>query len=115
MPRDAGTCTRCPFELVTTASSGAWTCKISLVLRYESSPAKWRHLNTPEIVQFAQVKDQRDLERLLRLAQIAILSPSRDPIAIRDSNDIYQDTTLGFSPNIIRIEIASPELPELSL
>jgi len=61
------------------------------------------------------VTDQCDLERVLRLAQIAVLSPHKDPNGIRKANNMEQQPDVSFSPNIIRLEIASPKLPELSL
>lgn len=119
LPRSSGTCTRCPFELVTTTSDGEWSCKVSLVSKYAYSTAPntptWPKLITPEIKVFDMVTDQCDLERVLRLAQIAVLSPHKDPNGIRKANNMEQQPDVSFSPNIIRLEIASPKLPELSL
>lgn len=64
---------------------------------------------------FAMVTEKGYLERVLRLAQIATLSPERESVAIADSDDINQPTTLSFSRNVIRLEIVSAELPDLSL
>ena len=76
---------------------------------------RWTTLEVPEIVQFATVVEKVDLERILRLAQIAVLNPHLDPIAVRMSNNTDQKTALGFSFNLVHLEIASSELPELSL
>ena len=38
LPRNAGTCTRCPFEIVTTSVDGGWVCKVSLVRKYSHAP-----------------------------------------------------------------------------
>ena len=42
VPRDQGTCTRCPFQIVTSAAepgvTAPWQCKITLLRRYCYSP-----------------------------------------------------------------------------
>lgn len=60
-------------------------------------------------------KDKTDLERILRLAQVAILCPSRNAHEILRANDLKAGTELSFSPNIISLNIEGPDLAELSM
>ncbi|KAK5166943.1 uncharacterized protein LTR77_007672 [Saxophila tyrrhenica] len=119
LPRNSGTCTRVPFELRTSTSNTEWSCKVSLVYKYTHSRStndvSWKKLDTPNIVPFTSVQSKVSLEQVLRLAQVAILSPDRDAAAILQANNPAQATTLKFSCNVVRLEIASSKLPELAL
>lgn len=125
LPRAAGTCTRCPFQITTTARSGVsdWICNISLLLRYQYNPNMtseyegWEDLGSQQRIEFQEVYDKADLERWLRLAQIAICQPEPSAKAadIAKMNDLNYGYTIEFSPNIISIEISAPGLPEMSL
>ena len=56
------------------------------------------------------------LEQVLRLAQIAILNPQMKPLTdVLEANDPNMSTKVNFSPNIVSLEIASEDLPELSM
>ncbi|KAK6442784.1 hypothetical protein LTR95_000987 [Oleoguttula sp. CCFEE 5521] len=126
LPRSEGTCTRCPFEITASAltegASGGWRCTISLVLAYAYLPShhpqepfgQW-HATQKEITTFAVVNDKSQLEHQLKLAQLAILNPDTDAATFATLRDPSQaSTTVAFSPNIIRLEVQAPELPELS-
>ncbi|KAK3707741.1 hypothetical protein LTR37_011918 [Vermiconidia calcicola] len=125
LPRSEGTCTRCPFEITTTGcTDGPWTCKISLIrkatynpkgARNTNSANRWQRAEFPDIVEFATVTDKSLLDHALRLAQLAILSPRVDPQDVLQRSDTTLEPEIGFSPNIISLKIASPNLPELSL
>ena len=126
LPRSEGTCTRCPFQITTTASSPneAWNCKISLLRRYaynaESTGGKyeqWEDTGSQNAIDFTNVTQKSELENALRLAQNAILNPQIAPNAVLLANDVEMasNSKISFSPNIIGLEISAPELPEISL
>lgn len=131
MPRNEGTCTRCPFMLTTTSSvvnSSAWTCTISIMNKFAFVRSVragqdgeiydyWQKQKEAASVQFAVIYRKEDLEQALRRAQLAILNPGRD---CHDFSNLAVDTRqkqktqVAFSPNVVCLEIASPNLPELS-
>lgn len=123
VPRDQGTCTRCPYQITTTASKAEepWLCKVTLTLRYAYAPGKrtgnggdyhgWAKLENPTVLQFATVSDRNALENILREAQLAILDPNCGRATPSRSTT---QPGLEFSPNIISLDIQGPDLPELS-
>ncbi|KAK5113384.1 hypothetical protein LTR62_003484 [Meristemomyces frigidus] len=123
VPRDQGTCTRCPFQITTSAASDlrtGWTCEISLHIRYKPVPHgragdEYEGWKQQELVEypFATLHDKSLLGDGLRRAQCAILNPSRglkEYLEEHYSNDIE----VAFSPNVVSIKIESAGLPELS-
>ncbi|KAK6431649.1 hypothetical protein LTR95_012187 [Oleoguttula sp. CCFEE 5521] len=126
LPRSEGTCTRCPFEITTTAlmdgTAVTWKCTISLVLEYSYLPRErpqepfghW-HATDKQIVTFAIVDDKTQLEQKLKLAQLAILNPDTDPANYANLADASgRCRKVAFSPNVIRLDVQAPHLPELS-
>jgi hypothetical protein len=127
LPRDQGTCTRVPIQITTTASvwnSSPWTANISLHCSYSYLPKergsklkypKWGEVGPLEIFHFATIFDKAHLDLALRRAQLALLNPNQDPASFVNK-DITHDHgfLIGFSPNVISLEIAAPNLPELS-
>ncbi|SMQ46043.1 unnamed protein product [Zymoseptoria tritici ST99CH_3D7] len=126
LPRGQGTCTRVPTHITTTSAvwnNAAWTAKISLHRSYVFAPssrgkyAKWAELGQLEVVPFATIFDKDHLEVALRRAQLALLNPKQDPESFSnlDSAKIPgHELQIGFSPNVISLEIAALGLPELS-
>lgn len=124
LPRSAGTCTRCPFRITTTAARPGerWKCEIALSRRWASTStgAHWRDTGDTRAFPFATVTDRTQLEHVLRRAQIAILNPHLDPAAVLQLSGFDTDTTthlqsLSFSVNPIELYISGEELPELSI
>lgn len=127
VPRDEGTCTRCPFQITTSASADRWECTVSLIQKYSHAPlfkagrdnikySGWQE-QEPHIYAFAPtLHDKQEVEESLRRAQLALLNPHQDPAiyARRGWSPQPTQTKVGFSPNIISVEIKGPELPELS-
>ncbi|KAK5740514.1 hypothetical protein LTR17_004551 [Elasticomyces elasticus] len=127
VPRDQGTCTRCPFQITTSATTGegeGWTCRVSLhhTHQYDSSyragadPTKydyWRKMQGMTATEFETIRNKDRLQELLRLAQLAILHPGTDPKDFLFGTP-PSDPGVGFSPNIVSIQIEGPDLPELS-
>jgi len=106
VPRDDGTCTRCPIEVRMYGQGGAeWKCKVSLR----------RHLannNTFEITEFATTSDQDAVESLLRKAQRAILNPKISSAIFRSGTAAGQPLKdeLLFSEDTIIVEIVGDDL-----
>ena len=119
LPRSAGTCTRCPFRITTTAANpeDGWSCKILIGRRYVCERGKWKD-TFADAVDFATATEKSDLERVLRLAQVAILNPRLDTtLLLRHgaANIANGPSALTFSLNTIDLEISGHELPELSM
>ncbi|KAF5376702.1 hypothetical protein D9615_007809 [Tricholomella constricta] len=119
VPRDAGTCTRCPMECRLSSTTGSWTCHISIRREYDASG------NIMEKVSEAPfgrvITDKKDVELALRRAQVAVLNPHLNPSDIlRASTEqltkppFLSQQTLDFSRDTICIDLEGPELTDLS-
>lgn len=100
-----------------------WACKISLVKKYMYGGA-WNASQQPfgpwipqdlEEFPFGFVRDKSQVRYVLRQAQLATLNPSQPyenylPGAANPDLDIQVE----FSPNIIRLDISGPGLPNMS-
>lgn len=118
LPRSAGTCTRCPFKITTTAAKpgDGWSCKISLSRRWTCRNSKaWQDTGNMNPVFFAEVTDRADLERVLRLAQVAVLNPHVEAATLLQGAAPNTGRGLSFSQNQIELQISGEELPELSM
>lgn len=120
MPRSAGTCTRCPFRITTTAARPGerWSCKITLQRRhvYSRNSREWNDASGAEDVPFTAVTDHAKLGDMLRLAQIAVLNPHLDPATLLHVGPPDQSNlALSFSFNAIDLHITGEDLPELSI
>lgn len=118
LPRSSGTCTRCPFRITTTATrpGQSWSCKITLTRRFVIQPTgKVLDRQTEDPADFTTVTDRADLERVLRLAQIAILNPKLDPVTVLHFGGPPDNHALSFSLNAINLYISGDQLPELSV
>ncbi|KAK0476320.1 P-loop containing nucleoside triphosphate hydrolase protein [Armillaria novae-zelandiae] len=119
VPRDSGTCTRCPMECTMLSSSSTWSCTIYLNVKYGSDGSE---LVTSNKIQFGPVITDKDaVEVWIRRAQAAILCQHRPKedfmsmgtadlrnLATRDSQ------MLSFSRNIVQVELRDPDLTDLS-
>ncbi|QIX01543.1 hypothetical protein AMS68_007060 [Peltaster fructicola] len=121
VPRAAGTCTRCPFLITTSATKNGemWECDVSLQHRYTYEP----HLDGPlapwveqrqETTHFATVTEKSQLGEILRRAQLALLNPRNDPQRYATVTLENEQTLVGFSPNLVCLSIKGPELPEFA-
>ncbi len=131
-PRDTGTCTCCPLYITMQPSDNpdaVWSAKISLQRDYlpdTRSPAeieteppqffpKWMHAQSSEQISFAETNSQAELERLIRCAQAANLSPQEDPASfLRGVPKNKNGNQSKFSPNLVRIDITEPGMPTLN-
>ncbi|KAF2718418.1 P-loop containing nucleoside triphosphate hydrolase protein [Polychaeton citri CBS 116435] len=127
LPRSHGTCTRCPFHIMTSASKAnditTWSCKVSLHKRYayDSRSRKpqrslLQHWDPQdlEVIDFATTTSRDALKDILRRAQLAVLNPQLNAMNFVTGDVNYEESGVGFSPNVIMVEIEGSRLPELS-
>lgn len=123
LPRSEGTTTRCPFQIITSGSNSGWSCKVSLIVRYDYSPGTrngayphWTDTGSQTTTELGTIRDPTGLEDALRKAQFAILNPGNDPLEIFRTVNLNSATSgLSFSPNIVSLEVTKPGLHELAL
>ncbi|OAA38206.1 Dynamin family protein [Beauveria brongniartii RCEF 3172] len=140
LPRSEGTCTRCPLH-ISVSMNPQWSCRVGLRKQYTYSPPSdrdilesdvtakdpffpWRQKPSTEVMEFKAMKDNTEIEEVLRWAQIAILNDDKNPAlfvpgsgSIASSTPIHLEaerTLAKFSPNVVALEIKGPDLPNLS-
>ncbi|KAI3619394.1 hypothetical protein WG66_012775 [Moniliophthora roreri] len=118
LPRDAGTCTRCPIECRLTSASGPWRCNIKIRKEYDS---RGRRLDEIREVPFGStILDKADVEPALRRAQFAVLNAQIDKETILTTSlDKLEELaatgkSLSFSRNVVCVDLEGPELTDLS-
>ncbi|KAI0820101.1 P-loop containing nucleoside triphosphate hydrolase protein [Trametes gibbosa] len=119
VPRDAGTCTRCPMELRLAGSDDPWTCQVSIRWEYEATGGRRSHVSEEPFG--APIESKEDVELMLRRAQTAVLN-----LGVKLGLDYYLEKSgedlkmLGekaahkFSRNVVCVDISGPGLPDLS-
>ncbi|KAI0686945.1 P-loop containing nucleoside triphosphate hydrolase protein [Cytidiella melzeri] len=117
VPRDAGTCTRCPIEC-RMSTGPQWSCQISI--RWEFSDDGSTNNNVREMLFGDRISDKSDVELMLRRAQAAVLNPTRDPqtfvkMTAKELRNIGGNPNqLQFSRNAVCIDLAAPDLADLA-
>uniref|UniRef100_A0A0W0FIH9 Uncharacterized protein n=1 Tax=Moniliophthora roreri TaxID=221103 RepID=A0A0W0FIH9_MONRR len=117
VPRDSGTCTRCPMECsMINDGSDTWSCTINLKVGANAGRPTSSQRFGPQ-----RITDRGSVDLWIRRAQTAILSPHRSPAEFEDmSTDelrriLKEDNqTLSFSKDLIEIEVRDPKLPPLT-
>ncbi|KAJ5105650.1 interferon-induced GTP-binding protein Mx [Penicillium alfredii] len=132
VPRNAGTCTRCPMEINLSESKPdePWKCVVHLSRRYFFNPDKkatkipsrseplgpWMLHGNQEDEHFITLMDKNDVKDAISWAQLAILNPStnsQDYVPGKNAGT-PQTTQVKFSPNLVRLDISAPNFPNLS-
>ncbi|KAJ6459366.1 P-loop containing nucleoside triphosphate hydrolase protein [Mycena vitilis] len=118
VPRDSGTCTRCPMECTMSSSADTWSCRISLRLDYNSDSSK---METAVTYAFGStITQQNAVELWLRRAQAAILSPHLPPEDFWGKtehelrNPPADPERLPFSKNAVLVLLCDPRITDLS-
>ena len=133
VPRKAGTCTRCPLEIeLNDKPDTPWSCKVSLYKKYVYNSTTMRSARNlgatkqrplgpwtaqdPETFPFFEARTKSEVPGIIERAQLAILNPHVEyedylPNALTDPPSKCQ---VKFSPNVIRLKISGPGLPNLA-
>ncbi|KIJ12486.1 hypothetical protein PAXINDRAFT_171167 [Paxillus involutus ATCC 200175] len=115
VPRDSGTCTRCPTECTMSSSATTWSCTIQLRFDYDSSG---HPLPQSRMIPFgAPITNRDEVDTWLRRAQAAILNPNTPPENFHNKTvpELRAVTSsLKFSRNVVTISIEDPDAIDLS-
>ncbi|KAG2131413.1 P-loop containing nucleoside triphosphate hydrolase protein [Suillus bovinus] len=115
VPRDSGTCTRCPMECNMSSHTTSWSCTITLRIGFDSNGLD---LQKPTNVRFGQmITDRSEFEVWLRRAQAAILNPnvSSSTFHTKTIEELKNiKNTLKFSRNVVCVSIEDPDATDLS-
>ncbi|KAI9654736.1 MAG: hypothetical protein M1829_000872 [Trizodia sp. TS-e1964] len=122
VPRDVGTCTRCPLEINLSEgrAGSAWKCKVSLVQKFTYDPTPHhsrRNASQPfgpwvekqhEIFLFCELDDKNAMEGVIHRAQLATLNPSQPYHRYIPGSPTIDDTfQVKFSPNVVQLEVCA--------
>ncbi|KAK0501905.1 P-loop containing nucleoside triphosphate hydrolase protein [Armillaria luteobubalina] len=121
VPRDSGTCTRCPMECTMLSSSPTWSCTIYLNVKYGIDGSE---LAIPNRIRFGPLITNKDVVELwIRRAQAAILGYHRrakedfSNMTMEELRNLVttdSEMMLPFSKNIVQVELRDPLLTDLS-
>ncbi|KAH7920090.1 hypothetical protein BV22DRAFT_826286 [Leucogyrophana mollusca] len=116
VPRDAGTCTRCPMECRMSSSGGPWSCHISIRWEYDESGNQLKDVS--EVPFGDMITDKGAVEIALRRAQAAVLHPSTPATQFQglraEELERFKGKPLQFSRNVVCIDLEGPDLTDLS-
>ncbi|KAJ3500913.1 hypothetical protein NLJ89_g9579 [Agrocybe chaxingu] len=118
VPRDSGTCTRCPMECTMSSDASSWSCTISLRSEYDSQGRPQVHLTEA----FGpSIENKSAVELWIRRAQAAVLSPHRprsDFLNMGEEELRRLNSTdpqiLKFSKNVVEVNVRDPAATDLS-
>ncbi|KAK7461117.1 hypothetical protein VKT23_009043 [Stygiomarasmius scandens] len=119
VPRDAGTCTRCPMECRLSSSSSPWSCRILIRREFDK---RGRPLDEVSESLFGDIiTDKSKVEPMLRRAQVSVLNPEVSTTKILSSTlDELKEwsekslETVPFSRNVVIVDLEGPELTDLA-
>jgi GTPase SAR1 family protein len=102
LPRDSGTCTKCPMEVFLSSSNEGeeWKGKVLLRLQHET-------------VDFGETTNKNDITLLLQRAQLAILNPDKRISEFQNlpkASCINYPSSQMFSSNTVVLEITGAEV-----
>ncbi|KAI0693477.1 P-loop containing nucleoside triphosphate hydrolase protein [Cytidiella melzeri] len=116
VPRDAGTCTRCPMECrLASSTSGTWSCQV--YIRWEFDAHGQRLPEVAEQPFGVLITKKADVELALRRAQCAVLNPKSKPESfVRMSAEKVRshNNELKFSANAVCLDLEGPGLTDLA-
>ena len=78
----------------------------------------WVEQKKPDCFRYGQVlvgdEGRKKLVDVLRGAQRAVLNPHLDPDISLHRENLPEEDRVPFSPNLVRLDISGPDLPDLS-
>ncbi|KAG8894787.1 hypothetical protein FRB99_001000, partial [Tulasnella sp. 403] len=112
LPRDTGTCTRCPMECKL-QQGPLWSC--SVMLRFHVDSAGRPLMDIREVAFGETLYDKREVVHMIRRAQRAILRPTLDASVFLDDSDqgVLGHPAQSFSANCVCIHVTGPQVPDL--
>lgn len=121
VPRDAGTCTRCPMECRLSHSTSPWQCRISIRREYDAKTNE-PLLEIKEVPFAGPITDKSHVELNLRRAQLAVLNPGIPASKILQAGEedlrnwSAQTVAKGasFSRDVVCVDLEGPELTDLA-
>ncbi|KAJ5225604.1 hypothetical protein N7468_006829 [Penicillium chermesinum] len=132
VPRSTGTCTRCPMEINLSESDEdeEWKCSIYLSTRYWYLPTMRARQRFPrkglgpwtdcgsrqpdDLFVTLTARDKHKVQDAIKWAQLATLNPGSDFNNYKPGKNADTTTAVKFSPNVVRIDVSSPNFPALS-
>ncbi|RPD70203.1 hypothetical protein L226DRAFT_574923 [Lentinus tigrinus ALCF2SS1-7] len=117
VPRDSGTCTRCPIEC-RLAPAPDWSCQISI--RWEFDEHNKRLNDVREVPFGTRITEKSDVESMLRRAQVAVLDQktATDHFLTMDDESLkcllHSKQVARFSRNVVCVALSGPGLANLS-
>lgn len=109
LPHKAGTCTRCPMEIIlNSANPQNWRCKVSL--RMDHSDISGQKMG---VFEFGETVVREEVALLLRRAQLAILNPGMpfESFSTMDAKDCAEHAHyIQFSRNTVVVEITGADV-----
>ncbi|KAJ5776351.1 uncharacterized protein N7511_001362 [Penicillium nucicola] len=133
VPRDTGTCTRCPMEINLSDSDTPWKCVVHIAKRYMHVPddkdrkTKFPSKENPlgpwkfdssggEDEHFKTLFNKSEVKQAIWWAQLAVLNPQMhcQEFVPGNKRTTEQTALVKFSPNAVRLDISGPGLPNLS-
>ncbi|PBK78407.1 hypothetical protein ARMSODRAFT_947314 [Armillaria solidipes] len=119
VPRDAGTCTRCPMECRLSSSSIPWQCKISIRREFDKNGERMDDISETPFGEL--ITDKSAVESLLRRAQPSVLNPGipvekvlHAPTEELTKWSEQSQKMQPFSRNVVCVDLSGPELTDLS-
>ncbi|KIO22299.1 hypothetical protein M407DRAFT_216722 [Tulasnella calospora MUT 4182] len=110
LPRNSGTCTRCPMEC-RLQYAPSWSCQVVLRFQYD---AHGKARTEMKEVPFGEIiYDKSEVTTRLERAQHAILNPNIAPESILKGDVRPNSDTLTFSANCVCVRVAGPNVPDL--
>ncbi|KAG9014026.1 hypothetical protein FRB94_000223 [Tulasnella sp. JGI-2019a] len=112
LPRDTGTCTRCPTEC-RLKYGPSWACTVTLRFHVDTEGKPLQEVR--EVAFSPTLTDKDEVEKILRRAQRAILRSTLDPTLFLNDEDlrITGHPAQTFSQNCICIRVSGPQVPDL--
>ena len=94
------------------ASSGPWSCRISIRREYDSGGKRLDEISETAFGNI--ITNKSDVENALRLAQFAVLNPQVPSDTFSSLHAPEGRSLLKFSRNVVCVDICGPDLTDLS-
>lgn len=108
VPRDSGTCTRCPMEC-RLSSAPEWLCRISIRREFDATGKRLTDVSEDPFGD--PITDKEEVEVMLRRAHVAVLQPGIQVAEILKMNveelkeKIVDGKAPSFSRNVVCVDL----------